>query len=109
MEDDGDRVLADILAAKEVCDPAEIVISAWETAIIREGFLQVLSPFESEVLRLYVEGKSYQEIADAPRSTRQVGRQRAPARQAQDRVPDRALQGLLSPARVSRGRRCRLQ
>jgi len=63
MEEEGDRVLADILAAKEVCDPAEIVISAWETANIREGFLQVLSPFESEVLRLYVEGKSYQEVA----------------------------------------------
>lgn len=64
MEEEGDRVLADILAAREVCDPAEIVISAWETVSIREGFLQVLSPFETEVLRLYVEGKSYQEVAD---------------------------------------------
>jgi len=64
-EEEGDRVLADILAAREVCDPAEIVIAAWETASIREGFLQVLSPFEREVLRLYVEGKSYQEVADA--------------------------------------------
>lgn len=64
VEDEGDRVLADILAAREVCDPAEIVISAWETVSIREGFLQVLSPFETEVLRLYVEGKSYQEVAD---------------------------------------------
>ncbi|MCE5203380.1 MAG: RNA polymerase sporulation sigma factor SigH [Thermotogota bacterium] len=62
-EDEGDRVLADILAAKEVCDPAELVISAWETSNIRQGFMQVLSPFESEVLRLYVEGKSYQEVA----------------------------------------------
>jgi len=62
MEDEGDRVLADILAAREVCDPAEIVISAWETVSIREGFMQVLSPFETEVLRLYVEGKSYQEV-----------------------------------------------
>jgi len=57
-------VLADILAAREVCDPAEIVISAWETMSIREGFLQVLSPFETEVLRLYVDGKSYQEVAE---------------------------------------------
>ncbi len=64
MEEEGDRVLEDILAAKEVCDPADIVISAWETTNIREGFMQVLSPFESEVLRLYVEGKSYQEVAD---------------------------------------------
>ncbi|TDB38499.1 MAG: RNA polymerase sporulation sigma factor SigH [Actinobacteria bacterium] len=63
MEEEGDRVLADILAAKGVCDPADIVISAWESANIRQGFMQVLSPFESEVLRLYVEGKSYQEVA----------------------------------------------
>lgn len=64
MEEDGDRVLADILSAREVCDPAEIVISAWETESIREGFLQVLSPFETEVLRLYANGNSYQEVAD---------------------------------------------
>lgn len=63
-DEEGDRVLADILAARNICDPAEIVISAWETASIREGFLQVLSPFETEVLRLYVDGKSYQEVAD---------------------------------------------
>ncbi len=62
-EDEGDRVLSDILAAKEVCDPAEIVISAWEAASIKAGFTEVLSSFESEVLRLYVDGKSYQEIA----------------------------------------------
>jgi RNA polymerase sporulation-specific sigma factor len=63
-EEEGERVLADILAVREVCDPAEIVIAAWEAADIREGFLSALSPFESEVLRLYVNGKSYQEVAD---------------------------------------------
>ena len=62
-EDEGDRVLSDILAAKEVCDPAEIVISAGEAASIKAGFTGVLSPLESQVLRLYVDGKSYQEIA----------------------------------------------
>ncbi|MBN2847987.1 MAG: RNA polymerase sporulation sigma factor SigH, partial [Coriobacteriia bacterium] len=64
-EEEGDRVLADILAAREMCDPAEIVIAAWETVSIREGFMQVLSPFETEVLRLYVAGKSYQEVAES--------------------------------------------
>ncbi|MDI6843532.1 MAG: RNA polymerase sporulation sigma factor SigH [Anaerosomatales bacterium] len=63
-EEEGERVLADILAVREVCDPAELVISAWEATSIREGFLSALSPFESEVLRLYVNGKSYQEVAD---------------------------------------------
>ncbi len=63
-EDEGDRVLSDILAAREVCDPAEVVISAWEAASIKEGFIGALSGFESDVLRLYVEGSSYSEIAD---------------------------------------------
>ncbi len=63
-EGEGDRVLEDILAAKEVCDPADIVIGAWETDTICRGFMQVLSPFETDVLRLYVQGKSYQEVAE---------------------------------------------
>src|SRR5450759_215845 len=42
---------------------AEMTISAWEAASIKAGFTGVLSPLESEVLRLYVDGKSYQEIA----------------------------------------------
>ena len=63
-EDEGDRVLSDILAAREVCDPAEVVISAWEAATIKEGFTGALSGFESDVLRLYVSGNSYSEIAD---------------------------------------------
>jgi RNA polymerase sporulation-specific sigma factor len=65
VEEEGDRVLADILAAKEVGDPAEIVIGAWETMTIRDGFFQVLSPFETDVLRLYVDGMSYQQVAES--------------------------------------------
>lgn len=63
-EEEGDRVLSDILAAREVCDPAEVVIDAWETATIKEGFTCALSGFETDVLRLYVAGSSYSEIAD---------------------------------------------
>jgi RNA polymerase sporulation-specific sigma factor len=63
-EEEGDRVLSDILAARNVCDPAEVVIDAWETATIKEGFTGALSGFESDVLRLYVAGSSYNEIAD---------------------------------------------
>lgn len=63
-EDEGDRILSDILAARAVCDPAEVVISAWEATSIKEGFTEALSGFESEVLRLYVMGSSYNEIAE---------------------------------------------
>lgn len=64
VEEEGERLLSDILAAKEACDPADIVIASWEDAFIRDGFVRVLSPFEMDVLKLYVDGKSYQEIAD---------------------------------------------
>jgi len=64
-EDEGDRVLSDILAARDVCDPAEVVIAAWETASITEGFTDALSGFETDVLRLYMGGNSYCEIAEA--------------------------------------------
>ncbi|NTU71060.1 MAG: RNA polymerase sporulation sigma factor SigH [Coriobacteriia bacterium] len=65
MEEDGERLLSDILAAKEICDPAEIVIAAWETNFIRTGVTDALSPFEAEVLKLYSNGRSYQQIADS--------------------------------------------
>ena len=64
MEEDGERLLSDILAAKGVCDPAEIVVAAWETNFIRTGVAEALSPFEARVLTLYSNGRSYQEIAD---------------------------------------------
>jgi RNA polymerase sporulation-specific sigma factor len=64
MEEDGERLLSDILAAKGVCDPAEIVVAAWETDFIRSGVAEALSSFEGEVLTLYTNGRSYQEIAD---------------------------------------------
>jgi RNA polymerase sporulation-specific sigma factor len=65
IEDDGERLLSDILAAKEICDPAEIVISSWETNFIRTGMAEALSPFEAQVLKLYTNGRSYQEIAES--------------------------------------------
>ncbi|MFA5843771.1 MAG: RNA polymerase sporulation sigma factor SigH [Coriobacteriia bacterium] len=62
-EDEGERLLSDILAARE-CDPADIVVAAWESRSIRDGFTSMLSPFETEVLRRYVEGRTYQQIAE---------------------------------------------
>jgi RNA polymerase sporulation-specific sigma factor len=63
-DEEGERLLTDILAAKEICDPATIVISAWEGDYIRKGFCEALSTFEADVLRLYMDGCSYQEIAE---------------------------------------------
>ena len=64
MEEDGERLLSDILAVKGVSDPAEIVVAAWETDFIRAGVAQSMSPLEARVLALYANGRSYQQIAD---------------------------------------------
>ena len=61
---DGDRSLGDLLAAGATTDPAELVISAERLRELQRHVDESLSDFEVEVLRLYVEGKSYQEIAD---------------------------------------------
>ena len=62
-DDDSDRVLMDVLRGVQDDDPAEAVISREELEGIKMAFSQILSTFEAEVLRLYVEGKSYHEIA----------------------------------------------
>ncbi len=63
-DDDGDRLLSDIIAVKGICDPAEIVVGTWESDYIRSGVVEALSGFEHDVLRLYTGGSSYQEIAE---------------------------------------------
>jgi RNA polymerase sporulation-specific sigma factor len=62
--DDDDRSLADSIETSEVADPAELVISAEEVRTIKEQMGEVLSPFEVEVLEHYIDGRSYQQIAD---------------------------------------------
>ena len=62
--DEPDRVLMDVLRTPHVPDPAEMVISHEEMLSIKLAFTEILSDFEAEVLHLYVDGKSYQEIAE---------------------------------------------
>ncbi len=63
-DDDGERVLGDIIPTVAITDPADLVISAERIRALQQHFDAVLSDLETEVLRLYVEGKSYQEIAE---------------------------------------------
>lgn len=62
-EGDSERTLCDTLAGCEVADPMELIISGEEVKTIRSSFTEILSFFEADVLRLYIDGKSYQEIA----------------------------------------------
>jgi RNA polymerase sporulation-specific sigma factor len=63
-EGDGERVLGDVIPTVAISDPADLVISAERIRALQAHFDEVLSDLETEVLRLYVEGKSYQEIAE---------------------------------------------
>ena len=63
-QDDADWVLGDVIPTEEIADPAELVISNDELRSIKIAFAEILSDFEAEVLHMYVEGKSYQEIAE---------------------------------------------
>src|SRR4051794_16037357 len=63
-DDEGERCLGDMLPVVSVSDPADLVISAERIRALQQHFDDVLSDLEAEVLRLYVDGKSYQEIAE---------------------------------------------
>jgi len=66
-DDDGERVLGDTLQLPLSQDPAELVISAERIRGLQRHLDEVLSDLEVDVLRLYVEGKSYVEIAEVLR------------------------------------------
>jgi RNA polymerase sporulation-specific sigma factor len=63
-EEDSDWSLQDVLENVQVADPADVVISHDELRSMKIAFAEILSDFEAEVLHMYVEGKSYQEIAE---------------------------------------------
>ena len=62
-DDDSDRTLMDVLATVHISDPEELIISNEEKVKIQNKMYEVLSELEMEVLRCYLDGKSYQEIA----------------------------------------------
>jgi RNA polymerase sigma-H factor len=62
-EEEPDRSLMDVLQTTQVTDPAELVISSEELRSMKMAFAEILSDFEIDVLHLYVEGKSYQEVS----------------------------------------------
>jgi RNA polymerase sporulation-specific sigma factor len=63
-DDEGDRCLGDVLPTSAICDPADLVISAERIRALQQHFDAALSDLEAEVLRLYIDGKSYHEIAE---------------------------------------------
>lgn len=62
-DEESDRTLLDILSGARVSDPEELVISREELLTIESKIGEVLSSLEWEVLKSYLDGRSYQEIA----------------------------------------------
>lgn len=64
QEADGDCTLGDALPGSHVHDPAVRVISTEELQSLVGCLSTTLSPLESSALRAYLEGASYEEMAD---------------------------------------------
>lgn len=62
--DDSERTLIEVLETEKNLDPEEVVINREQYALIKEIMEAVLSPLEWDVLRGYMDAKSYQEMAE---------------------------------------------
>ena len=63
-DEDSDRTLLDVITGNKVTDPEELIISREEVTEIETKMGELLSSLEWKVLMYYLEGKSYQEIAE---------------------------------------------
>jgi RNA polymerase sporulation-specific sigma factor len=62
--DDPGHTVGDTIADETDVDPLKLLLASDDLARLRASFEQLLSDLEADVLALYVEGRSYQEIAD---------------------------------------------
>lgn len=63
-EEDSDRTLLDVVSSARVSDPEEMIIHREEFGDIEEKMGEILSDLEWKVLMAYLDGRSYQEIAE---------------------------------------------
>ncbi|WP_324668476.1 RNA polymerase sporulation sigma factor SigH [Geochorda subterranea] len=63
-DEESDRTLMDVITSTRISDPEELVISREEYNDIETKMGEFLSDLEWKVLNSYLQGKSYQEIAD---------------------------------------------
>ncbi len=62
-DEDSDRTLLDVICGSQVSDPEELVINKEEFTGLEDKMSEILSDLERKVLMLYLDGRSYQEIA----------------------------------------------
>ena len=64
-DEESDRTLMDVIMEGRVSNPEEIIINREDLININDKIKEVLSGLEQEVLNAYLDGKSYQEIAES--------------------------------------------
>jgi len=64
FDEESDRTLMDVISEESISDPEEMIINREEFSGIELKIGELLSGLEWEVLSLYLQGKSYQEIAE---------------------------------------------
>jgi len=62
-DDESDRTLLDVICCSRVSDPEELMIHKEEFNGLEDKMSELLSDLERRVLMLYLDGRSYQEIA----------------------------------------------
>lgn len=62
-DEDSDRTLLDVISGIRITDPEDLMVNREEYSDIELKMSEILSSLEWKVLMLYLEGKSYQEIA----------------------------------------------
>ncbi len=62
-DEESDRTLMDVICGTQVSDPEELVINQEEFTGLEDKMSEILSDLERKVLMLYLDGRSYQEIA----------------------------------------------
>jgi RNA polymerase sporulation-specific sigma factor len=65
FEGESDRPLIDVLSSAQISDPEDVYISRESYAAIADRIEHSLSKLEHDALGLYLQGYSYQQIADA--------------------------------------------
>ncbi|CAM4477514.1 MULTISPECIES: RNA polymerase sporulation sigma factor SigH [Paenibacillus] len=62
-DEESDRTLLDVICGSQVSDPEELIINQEEFTGLEDKMSEILSDLERKVLMLYLDGRSYQEIA----------------------------------------------
>ncbi len=63
-DEESDRTMMDVISSTKISNPEEIIIGREDFSSIESKMGKLLSPLEMQVLRKYIEGKSYYEVAE---------------------------------------------